>query len=232
MFCVFGLDPLHKGTRHSVYGTSIGIPANFDYETLNDVPTAEIVLKNQPVPWSSDDGKIFKESLIFTEKEQMFVMLREILYTRSFQTPINCFTPLIAFLGAYSTAHALNTKLNLLTRPFSLRLVMYSLVGLFWLGNYWLTTDSLQLHYDTEVDKDLVNFGEDIVEAGVGYYDKVLKRNVAFRNITGDLGIYSAAGNMNMLFRMKMMPMTVRKEFFEKHLEEIQQKKQDNFQAD
>lgn len=50
--------------------------------------------------------------------------------------------------------------------------------------------------------------------AGIRFYDKILKKNVALRNLTGQ-NIYTAMGNENYLLRQKSLPLTARKSFFE-----------------
>lgn len=50
--------------------------------------------------------------------------------------------------------------------------------------------------------------------AGITFYDKMLKKNVALRNLTGE-NIYTALGNENFVLRQKSIPLTMRKSFFE-----------------
>lgn len=222
MFCVFGMEPFHAGSYHSLFGSIIGIPGNFDYEKPSDIPRSEIVLQNQSVPWSSEVGKQLETSLILTEDEQIFAMLKEILACRTWQWPLNCFYSTAWVISCYAMAFALNERLNLRQRPFSLRLVMYALVGLFMIGNFCFATDSTQMYYDTRVDKEIAAMGKEMVDAGVRYYEKVLNRNIAIRNFTGDNSVYSSAGNVNMFVRQKAMPFTTRKDFFQKELKQLQ----------
>lgn len=223
MFCVFGMEPFHIGSYHSVFGSAIGIPANFDYEKPSDIPRSEIVLNNQTVPWGSEVGKLLEKSLIFTEDEQIFAMLKEILACRTWQWPLNCFYSTVFVISTYAMALTLNNKLNLRQRPFSLRFVMYALVGLFNLGNFCFATDSTQMYYDTAIDKEIASMGEEMVDAGVRYYEKVLNRNIAIRTFTGDFSVYSSAGNVNMFVRQKSMPFTARKDFFQEQLKRLKE---------
>lgn len=77
-----------------------------------------------------------------------------------------------------------------------------------------------EIYYDTDVDKQLAQLGPDVVDAGARFYDKVLKKNVAVRKLTGD-DYYTAKGNVNYLIRQKAAPITVRKEFFESGYKEF-----------
>lgn len=53
-----------------------------------------------------------------------------------------------------------------------------------------------------------------MIDAGIQFYDKMLKKNVALRNLIGK-NIYSASGNENYFLRLKSLPLTVRKSFFQ-----------------
>lgn len=49
---------------------------------------------------------------------------------------------------------------------------------------------------------------------GVSFYEKLLKKNIALRNLIGG-NIYTALGNENFFLRQKSLPLTIRKSFFE-----------------
>lgn len=222
MYCVFGMEPWHAGSYHSVFGSAIGIPANFDYEKPSDIPRSEIVIQNRSVPWNSEVGRQLERCLILTEDEQIFAILKEILACRTWQWPLNCFYSMMWVVSTYAMAFALNDKLKLRQRPFSLRVIMYALVGLFTIGNFCFATDTTQMYYDTTIDKEIAAMGKDMVDAGCRYYEKVLNRNVAIRTFTGDYSVYSSAGNVNMFLRQKTMPFTARKDFFQEQLKKLQ----------
>lgn len=60
-----------------------------------------------------------------------------------------------------------------------------------------------------------------MTDAGVRFYDKLLKKNVACRELTGDHSEYTANGNENFMFRHKRQPLVHRKSFFEEKLKEL-----------
>lgn len=68
------------------------------------------------------------------------------------------------------------------------------------------------------------NFGREFIEAGIGFYDKLLKKNIACRQLSGDETEYTALGNENFIFRQKRLPLTIRKTFFEEKLKELDEK--------
>lgn len=81
--------------------------------------------------------------------------------------------------------------------------------------------DFNQVTTDADIDKKLATLGPQFVAAGVTYYDKHLKKNIALRNLIGD-NTYTALGNENYLLRQKSLPLTARKSFFENKWEELQ----------
>lgn len=72
---------------------------------------------------------------------------------------------------------------------------------------------------DGATDEKLASLGKGFIEAGTRFYDKLLKKNIAIRELTGDSSEYTAMGNENFLIRNKRLPLTVRKTFFDIKLE-------------
>lgn len=68
----------------------------------------------------------------------------------------------------------------------------------------------------------LASLGPGFISAGLRFYDKLLKKNIACRELTGDNSEYTAMGNENYLVRRKRLPLTIRKAFFELKYEELQ----------
>lgn len=64
----------------------------------------------------------------------------------------------------------------------------------------------------------------DMIEAGIRYYEKLLNKNIAVRELSGE-DLYSVKGNEYPgILRMNVYPLTARKLFFEKALEEQRKK--------
>lgn len=80
------------------------------------------------------------------------------------------------------------------------------------------------MKYDGGTDEELASYGPGFLEAGLGFYDKQLKKNMAIRELTGDNSEYTALGNENFILRNKRLPLTIRKVYFETLLEEHNKK--------
>lgn len=62
-------------------------------------------------------------------------------------------------------------------------------------------------------------------EIGVHFYDKLMNRNVALRELSGDYSTYSVKGNENSgWFRWLKLALSTRKVFFEQELDEARRK--------
>jgi hypothetical protein len=77
---------------------------------------------------------------------------------------------------------------------------MYAMVSTFCFGLYSMLTDFTTAYYETSTDKKLATLGPDVVDAGVRFYDKLLKKNMALRELMQD-NTYTARGNVNYLIR-------------------------------
>lgn len=101
-----------------------------------------------------------------------------------------------------------------------MRTLMYTILATFGYGMYSFLTDFTQVYYDGAVDKELCEVGPEFMDAGVRFYDKLLKKNIAIRNLAGD-NSYTVMGNEHFVLRQKSLPLTIRKSYFEMRLEEL-----------
>ncbi|XP_011197420.2 transmembrane protein 177 [Bactrocera dorsalis] len=224
-FTVFGFDLFQAGSTKYRFGGALGIPVNYAYSDPKDINRQDIRFRDQTIDWNTDAGKLLQDAIVLTEDEQLFGLCKSVLQLQTHRVLLNSLFPSISFLTMYTIGHYLNLRMNLLAGPFSLRLVMYTILGLFGVGSWSFMKDFNQVRYDTEIDKKLCNLGPQYVEAGASYYGKLLKKNMALRELIGD-DTYSARGNVNYFLRQKSLPLTVHKSYFEEKLQELRQKTQ------
>lgn len=228
---VSGFDLYSIGSTKFRDGCLVGIPVNYTYTASDEIPRTEITVRGyDQVDWSSTAGKLLQEGLVLSEPEQIFGMCREILELRSHKVLFNSIFPVGSILLYYSITSTINTRNQLFRGPLSLRLVMYSIVGLFSIGMYFFVKDFTQVALDKYVDETLANLGHNFLIAGLGFYDKILKKNMAIKHLT-DTSELTAMGNLNSYFRTKTIPLTDRKIYFQKRLKEFiveEEKKTEN----
>lgn len=130
--------------------------------------------------------------------------------------------PFICLFFAYNLSQYINRKFNLYAAPQAIRGVIYSIVGFFSLGTYFLMKDITEVYYETSVDKQLCELGPDYIQSGVIFYEKLLQRNQALRELMGKEGEkkYTITGNENFFIRQPRVALVHRKQYFEHRLKQ------------
>jgi len=99
----------------------------------------------------------------------------------------------------------------------SLALILVSNIGvLLW----FLIRSATENFYQKKADEKLCNFGEEYIKAGIEYYEILIQRNLALRNIlpNGE-NMYSKEGNqIDFISELSELPLTYRKRYLENRL--------------
>lgn len=216
-FNVFGFDIFNAGSIYSKYGCIVGLPSNFEHDSIDSIPLRDIKVGGESVPWGLDEGQQLLKSMVMSENAQLYAMAREIKMLQTPKRIIDAFSSMLSVIATYSVCVFFNQKLNLYARPFGLRGVMYGLVTCFVGGNYIFIKDCSQLKYEQMVDEELKKTPE-LAQGGAEFYKKILLRNQALRKLLGKEGEsqFSGLGNENYLVRQRHVPIMTRKDFFEK----------------
>lgn len=222
-FTVFGYDMFHAGCTQTTTGAIIGIPSNFGYDSTSDVDRAHVLVNLDQVSWGSEAGKDLLSAMVLSEEAQKFAIGREIAYAQTLYVYMNSAFPAIVIISMYAFTTNCNNRLGLFGKPFALRAILYSLVGLFGFGSWAFMKDFTTVHYETQVDKEMCALGESYIKGGIEFYSKLLKRNIALRKLMGKKGekLYTATGNDQYMMRQLHQPLTLRKEYCELQLQEF-----------
>ncbi|XP_026752164.1 transmembrane protein 177 [Galleria mellonella] len=224
-FSVFGYDLFHAGSTSSKFGGAVGIPVNFSYKSLNDLENHDIQVNLKKVDWSSPAGKKLADALILSDKVKEFAICREILMTQNKKVFYESAYPFTCVFFMYNMSQFINRRYNLYAAPTIIRATLYSILGVFGLGSYFLMKDVTEVYYETEVDKKLCDLGPEFIENGVIFYDKLLQRNQALRELMGKEGEkkYSKLGNENFGLRQPRLALVHRKQYFEERLRDYKE---------
>lgn len=208
---------------NSRFGVAIGIPVNFNYKSLQDIEKDDIKVNQKNVDWTSETGEKLADALILPEKVQEFAICREILMTHNNKIIFDSAYPFVTIFMMYNIAQSLNKKMDFYNRPIMLRVILYTILGVFGAGLYFLMKDMTEVHYETETDRKLCELGLEYIESGKMFYEKLLKRNQALRELMGREGEqkYSIYGNENFGIRQPRLALVHRKQFFEDKLKEL-----------
>ncbi|KAH8010236.1 hypothetical protein HPB51_026288 [Rhipicephalus microplus] len=81
--------------------------------------------------------------------------------------------------------------------------------------------DAMSQYWDKKADSVAASLGRDYVEGGVEYYEKLLQRNRALRELLGDEGrkYYTSKGNIDRIIRSDHVPITHRLEGLKNRLQ-------------
>ncbi|KYQ57361.1 hypothetical protein ALC60_03679 [Trachymyrmex zeteki] len=224
-FSIFGFDLLHAGTFNAKYGAILGIPINFT-NTAEQL-RKNLQIKEEPVDWMRQDAKAFLEAVTFSEDAQKFAIAREIL---RIQAEEPCFNSLVLAL----IIGTLWTLYNVILYRYKLRkgnvialivqrtlYTTFTLFGaIFWFG----VKDYRSYQLDRKNDEALCHLGTEYIKGGQEFYEKTLSRNRALRTLLGTEGksTYTVHGNEENFFRLKHMPISNRKDFFDSHLRNLE----------
>ncbi|XP_018404400.1 PREDICTED: transmembrane protein 177 [Cyphomyrmex costatus] len=221
-FSTLGFDLFHAGTLSTKYGAILGIPLNFT--NTRDQLHQYLQIKEEPIEWTRQDAKAFLKAIIFSEDAQKFAIAREILGIQGEEPRFNS---LILAL----TVGTLWTLYNIISYRFRLRegnaiarrtfYVTFTLFGtLFWFG----VKDYRSYQLDKKNDEALCRLGNEYIKGGQEFYEKTLIRNRALRTLLGTEGkkIYTIHGNEENFLRLKHMPISYRKDFFDSHLRNLE----------
>lgn len=182
------------------------------------------------IDWTSETGQKLANALILPDNVQQFAICREILMTQNNKVQFESTYPFVSIFFVYTLTQYLNRRLNLYAAPTAIRGILYSIAGLFGLGTYFLLKDMTEVYYETDVDKKLCALGPEYVKAGAIFYDKMLLRNQALRELMGKEGEkkYSKLGNENFFLRQPRLALVHRKQYFENQLKQLESEQNDD----
>lgn len=182
------------------------------------------------IDWTSETGQKLANALILPDNVQQFAICREILMTQNNKVQFESTYPFVSIFCVYTLTQYLNRRLNLYAAPTAIRGILYSIAGLFGLGTYFLLKDMTEVYYETDVDKKLCALGPEYVKAGAIFYDKMLLRNQALRELMGKEGEkkYSKLGNENFFLRQPRLALVHRKQYFENQLKQLESEQNDD----
>uniref|UniRef100_G3MRC9 Transmembrane protein 177 n=1 Tax=Amblyomma maculatum TaxID=34609 RepID=G3MRC9_AMBMU len=208
------LDTFFAGSTTGVKGAIIGLPVTFSYAKNEDVQTKSMLIRGSEEPsWETMEGEMLKKSLVLSDKAQRFVIARDIYWASTYYVEIQSTALSFSVLNCYLMARIANEKLPFLSRaPRAVRVAWYGIVAALNATLYICFKDGMSQYWDKKADNRAAALGRDYVEGGIEYYEKVLLRNKALREMLGKEGerSYTSKGNVNRLLRSDHVPLTHR----------------------
>jgi len=217
-FGVFGFDMYHAGTLSPTYGAILGIPCNLN-NTAEQL-RADLRIKEEEINWTQQDAKNLLDASMLSTNAQKFAIAREILLIQAEEPYSNSFTFALIVAAIWTLYNATVHRFKLRERSVIVCRVLFSvfaLVGaILWLG----IKDYQSYRLDGQVDKALCGLGIEYIKGGQEFYEKILRRNRALRSLLGKYGekIYTAYGNEQASLRVKHVPLSQRRKYFDSYL--------------
>jgi len=218
------------------YGVLVGYPYYFHWNQPKDVPIermrfgprhatgANSGLSKDQI--TSPEAMVFRRSMILSENEKKFALAREIERTRSNSYAFQSLLPGCWLFITFLLSRAINNKLGLFRAPFSPihRLVAYVVVGNTMGLSYCFIKDGAERYAEGGADRRAASVSADYARGGVGFYNKLMERNVSLRSLEqGGEDKYNMIGDfVQGIIRVKWKPLSERKQICQTRLDQLQ----------
>ncbi|KAG5326028.1 TM177 protein, partial [Acromyrmex heyeri] len=219
---VFGFDLLHAGTFNAKYGAILGIPINFT-NTVEQL-YKNLQIKEEPVDWTRQDAKAFLKAVTFSEDAQKFAIAREILRIQAEEPYFNSLWLALTIGTLWTLYNVISYRYKLREGNAIVRRILYATFTLFGAIFWFGVKDYRSYQLDKENDEALCRLGTEYIKGGQEFYEKTLSRNRALRTLLGTDGksTYTVYGNEENFLRLKHVPISYRKDFFDSHLRNLE----------
>lgn len=87
------------------------------YTTTQDIDRMNLKLRNEPINWISKHAELLEKSLVLTDDEKQFGILRSVLELRNYNHITTTLIPGGTIFALYSSARFINDKYNLFQIP-------------------------------------------------------------------------------------------------------------------
>jgi len=175
----------------------------------------------------SEFGQQFLKSLILSEAAKKYSIARELMLTDSHRIFFKSILSSVVLMPMYALGSYIYNGLP--PNPAKVRtlaIVLFSNLGvLVW---FFLRT-ATENFYQKKADEKVCDIGEEYIKGGIEYYETLIKRNLALRNILPDgEQMYSKQGDqIEFISEFSELPITYRKKYLENRLKNfINEKKE------
>jgi len=176
----------------------LGYPEYFNWTDVEQVPIRKMrfgaVLDTggdhylSQAQLESEATASFCSSMILSNDAKKFSIAREIERTKTEPYMFNGVSSFCFILLTYNIARIINKKMYMFKRPPIFRGAVYATLLPAMMLSYFLSKDIFSRHVDRELTKRAAAISPEYAKGGLEYYQKVLQRNVALRELEGEGG--------------------------------------------
>jgi len=186
----------------------IGFPEYFYWVNIEEVPIDKMRFGTNldsgsncmlsPSQLDSDAAKSFCSSMILSDNAKKFAIAREVNRTIAQPFLIQGVISFSFTLLTYNISRIVNQRLGLFKRPPLIRGIMYVSLLPSMILSYFVIKDAYSCFIDKQLDKKAAQINSDYAAGGVEYYDKMMQRNRALRELNGESGraMYTGKGDI------------------------------------
>lgn len=87
------------------------------YTSSQDIDRMNLKLQTEPINWNSKHGELLEKSLVLTDDEKFYGILRSVQELRNYNHVHSTLIPGASILALYSSATIINNKYNLFQIP-------------------------------------------------------------------------------------------------------------------
>lgn len=169
----------------------------------------------------SEFGQQFLKSLILSEAAKKYSIARELMLTDSHRIFIKSVLSAVVLMPMYALgSYVYNGLPPNPARVRMLALVLLSNIGvLVW----FFARTATENFYQKKADEKVCDIGEEYIKGGIEYYETIIQRNLALRNILPDgENMYSKQGDqIEFISELSELPITYRKRYLENRLKNV-----------
>lgn len=163
------------------------------------------------------------ESLILSESAKKYSIARELVLTDNYRIFLKSISFSVICVPMYALGYTIINSLP--AKPINIRALAFFLlcnVGLF---VCLLAHSAIENYYQYNADEIVCNISSEYIHGGIEYYEKLIQRNLALRNIIPDgKNIYTEQGNKHGLISvLSELSLTYRKKYLESRLKTLTQ---------
>ncbi|XP_025195431.1 transmembrane protein 177-like [Melanaphis sacchari] len=223
-FTAKGINPINVGCLNTRMGSYIGIPSIYNLNSADDVSilnAADLNLQKQHIKLLNDNsefGQQFVKSLILSEPAKKYSIAREVMLTDNQRILIKSILPSVVLMPIYAFGNFIYYRLP--PNPVRVRTLALFLVSNIGVIVWVLIRTATENFYQKKADEKLCDISEEYIKGGIEYYEKLIQRNLALRNIlpNGE-NIYSKEGDhIKLISELSELPLTYRKKYLENRL--------------
>lgn len=170
---------------------------------------------------NSEFGQQFLKSLILSEAAKKYSIARELILTDNHRIFIKSILSPVILMPMY----ALGSYIYNILPPNPARVRILALVLLSNIGVLvWIfMRTAIENFYQKKADEKVCDIGEEYIKGGIEYYETLIQRNLALRNILPDgENMYSKEGDqIEFISELSELPITYRKRYLENRLKNV-----------